>query len=74
MRSCRRDRRDAADHAHRRRLARAVWSEEAEGLSPLHVEVDPVDGDEGPEVFDQSPRMNERQLCRCIHHLANYRP
>ena len=40
------DRRDAADHPHRRALAGAVRAEEAERLAPLDVEVDPVDGGE----------------------------
>ena len=41
-----RPRRHAADHAHRRRLARAVRSEEAERLAGFDREVDAVDGHE----------------------------
>src|SRR5581483_8942324 len=52
-------RRDAADHAHRRALAGAVRAEEPERLAGLHVEVDPVDGDEVAELLTQSARMNE---------------
>ena len=54
------DRRDAADHPHRRRLARAVRPEEAERLAALEVEVDPVDGDEVVEALDQTARLDER--------------
>ena len=62
-------RRDAADHAHRRRLAGAVRSEEAERLAPLDVEVDRVDRDQFVEALGQATGMDKR-VCtgsRCCH-------
>ena len=47
------DRRDTADHAHRRGLAGAVRAEEPERLALLDVEVDAVDRDEVAELLAQ---------------------
>ena len=55
-----RDRRDAADHAHRRGLPRPVRAEEAEGLASLEVEVDRVHGDEVAEALDEVARVDQR--------------
>ena len=49
-----RDRRDAADHPHRRALPRPVRAEEAERLARSHVEVDAVDGDEVAETLHEA--------------------
>ena len=46
-------RRDAADHAHRRRLAGAVGAEEAERLASVHLDIDPVDGGEVTEALHE---------------------
>ena len=46
------DRRDAADHAHRRRLAGAVRTEEPERLARCHLDVDAVDRGEVSEALD----------------------
>ena len=55
-----RDRRDAADHPHRARLAGAVGAQEAERLAPRDVEVDPVDGREVAEALRQAAGMDDR--------------
>ena len=55
-----RHRRDAPDHAHRRRLPRAVRPEEPEGLPALEVEVDRVDGGEIAEALDEPACLDER--------------
>ena len=52
--------RDAADHAHSRRLPRAVRAEEPEGLAALEVEVDRVDGDGVAEALDEPAGMDQR--------------
>ena len=53
----------ARDHPHRRGLARAIRSEEAERLARTHVEVDAVDRDEAVrEALGQAARMDERGL------------
>ena len=49
------DRRHATDHAHRRRLARAVGPEEAERLATAHLDVDAVDRGEVAEPLGQPP-------------------
>ena len=54
------DRRDAADHAHRRRLAGAVRPEEAERLAAVDLDVDPVDGGEVAEPLDQAAGRDQR--------------
>src|SRR2546427_8498170 len=38
------ERRATSNHAHRRRLARAVWAEQAKGLAAAYGKVDRVDG------------------------------
>ena len=53
------DRRDAADHPHRRALAGPVRAEEAERLAACDVEVDPVDGGQLAEALDESAGMDE---------------
>ncbi len=57
-------RRGAADHPHRRTLARAVRAEEAERLARQHVDVDPVDRDPAlvalAEGLDQAARRDQR--------------
>ena len=58
---------DAADHAHRRALARAVRPEEAERLALLHVKVDPVDGDEVVEALHQTAGMDQWRLPGDVH-------
>ena len=55
-----RDRGDAADHAHRRRLPGAVRTEETEGLASLEVEVDRVDCGELAEALDEPAGLDER--------------
>ena len=55
-----RPRRDAADHAHRRRLPRPVRAEEAECLATRDVEVDRVDGRERAEALGQATGVDER--------------
>ena len=57
------DRRDAADHPHRRGLAGAVRAEEAERLAGRDVEVDGVDRGELAEPLRQAAGMDER-WCR----------
>ena len=52
-------RRDAADHPHRRGLAGAVGTEEAERLTPAHLDVDAVDGGEVAEALGQPPRAQQ---------------
>jgi hypothetical protein len=52
--------RDAADHPHRRRFARAVRAEKTEGLAALDIEVDRVDRDELAEAFGQATGMDKR--------------
>ena len=59
-----RDGRDAPDHAHRRRLARAVRAEEAERLAALQVEVDRVDGDEVAEALHEIACLDQRSAVR----------
>ena len=44
----------ACEHPHRRRLAGAVRSEQAEAGAGRHLEVEPVDGDERAKVLDDS--------------------
>ena len=53
------DRRDAADHPHRRGLARPVRTEEAERLAGGDVEVDVVDRDELAETLRQAAGRDE---------------
>ena len=53
-------RRDAADHPHRRGLAGAVGAEEAERFAGRDVEVDGVDGGELAEPLRQPAGMDER--------------
>ena len=48
------DRRHAGDHPHGRRLAGTVRAEEAVGLAPGDLEVDPVHGHEGVELLHQA--------------------
>ena len=55
-----RDGRDAADHPHRRGLARAVRPEEPERLARLDAEVDAVDRDEVTEALRQATSLDER--------------
>src|SRR5262249_47045445 len=55
-----RARRHAPDHAHRRRLARAVGSEKTEGLAGRDREVDVVDRDERAEALGERARFDER--------------
>ena len=52
-------RRDAADHPHRRGLARAVRPQEAERLAAVEVEIDPVHRHEIPEPLGQAARADE---------------
>ena len=54
------DRRDAADHPHRRGLAGAVRAEEAERFAGRDVEVDGVDRGEVAEALGQAAGMDER--------------
>ena len=70
MRSVPADRRDAADHPHRRALAGAVRAEEAEGLARLDVEVDPVDRDEVAEALDEAARVDHGAVF--AHGLSTY--
>jgi len=51
--------RDAADHAHGRRLSRPVRAEEAEGLASLEVEVDPVHRSQLAELLDEPAGVNQ---------------
>ena len=53
-------RRGAADHPHRRRLAGAVGSEEAERLAAVDLDVDAVDGGEVAEALDQAACFDQR--------------
>src|SRR5436190_266423 len=55
-----RDRRDTADHPHGRALAGAVRAEEAEGLPPGDVEVDPVDGGQLVEPLHEAAGVDQR--------------
>ena len=57
-----RDRRDRADHAHRRALARSVRPEEAERLAARDREVDPVDGEHVPVALRQAAGLDQRRL------------
>ena len=69
-----RDRRDAADHPHRRGLAGAVRAEEAERFARRDVEVDGVDGGEVAEPLGQAAGMDERGGRRGRRHgRASYR-
>src|SRR6266550_8342185 len=52
--------RDAADHPHRGRFPGAVRAEEAEGLTALDIEVDPIDRDEVREALGQATGMDKR--------------
>ena len=52
-------RRDAADHAHRRALARAVRPEKAERLARRDLEVHGVDRGERTESFGECVRLDE---------------
>ena len=54
-----RDRRDATDHPHRRRLAGAVGPQEAERLPLLDAKVDAVDRDEVAEALRQLTSLDE---------------
>ena len=56
------DRRDAADHPHRRGLAGAVRAEEAERLARRDVEVDRVDGGELAEPLRQAAGMDQGRV------------
>ncbi len=68
------DGRDAADHAHRRRLPRAVRAEEAERLAALEVEVDAVHGDEVAEALDEIACLDQRLTVVARHPIyASYR-
>ena len=55
-----RDRRDATDHPHRRRLAGPVGPQEAERLPLLDAKVDGVDSDEVAEALRQLTSLDER--------------
>ena len=62
-------RRDGADHAHRRGLARAVGAQETKRLARRNVEIDGVDGREQPalgrlqlEALGQAAGMDKRGL------------
>src|ERR1700716_514232 len=52
--------RDAADHAHGRRLAGTVGPEKTEGLATIDVEVDAIDRDQVAETFGQATGMDKR--------------
>ena len=68
------DGRDAADHAHRRRLPRTVRAEEAERLASLEVEVDAVHGDELAEALDEIACLDQRMTVVARHPIyASYR-
>ena len=67
------DRRDAADHAHRRGLAGAVGTEEAEGLAAVHVDVDAVDGGEVTEALHQPAGVDQRQIFGLGGHVIHPR-
>ena len=67
------DRRDAADHPHRRGLAGAVRPQEAERFAGGDVEVDGVDGREIAEPFGQAAGMDERGDRDIGHGRAWYR-
>src|SRR5919197_1510858 len=63
-----RDRRDAADHAHRRRLPCAVRAEEPEGLAATEVEVDRVDRGQLAEALDEPASLDQRlSVLACGH-------
>src|SRR5439155_24779234 len=51
-----------ADHAHRRGLARAVGTQETEGLPRLDLEVDAVDRDERAEALGERARLDHRTV------------
>ena len=53
------DRRDAADHAHRARLARAVRPQEPERLARRHLEIDGVHGRGRAEALRQGARKDQ---------------
>jgi hypothetical protein len=59
-------RRDAADHAHSRGLARAVRAKEAERLTAVQVEIDAIHRDGAAERLCQASGMNK--------HLGNRHP
>ena len=61
------DRRDAADHPHRRALAGAVRPEEAERLAAPDVEVDSVDRDEVAEPLHEAASVDH---CAVLAHGA----
>ena len=64
------DRRDAADHAHRRGLAGAVGAEEAERLAAVHVDVDAVDRGEVAEALHQPAGVDQRQVVGGAGHVS----
>ena len=65
--------RHAADHPHRRRLPRAVGSEEAERFTGLDPEVDAVDRDEVAEAFADLRPLDQGFGARERHERRRYR-
>src|SRR5699024_1487105 len=62
-----RDRFQRREHSQHRRLTRPIGAEHAEHLARMHVQVHPIDGAYGTEIFRQPAREYRGALRKLLH-------